>query len=106
MDNAFSALCFHFSVYFTLEALNQIHFLYQYSLRFFLELFHAALQGKGSSDDKNPLTGVNDPGQRLRIINKLLFALTFERVSRGMLHQDRLTFAVLLARIQMKGNPG
>ncbi|XP_075239024.1 cytoplasmic dynein 1 heavy chain 1-like isoform X4 [Convolutriloba macropyga] len=94
------------NVYFTLEALNQIHFLYQYSLRFFLELFHAALQGKGSSDDKNPLTGVNDPGQRLRIINKLLFALTFERVSRGMLHQDRLTFAVLLARIQMKGNPG
>ncbi|XP_063712959.1 cytoplasmic dynein 1 heavy chain 1-like isoform X4 [Symsagittifera roscoffensis] len=94
------------NVYFTLEALNQVHFLYQYSLRFFLEIFHAALQGKGATDSKNPLNGVNDPGQRLKIINRLLFALTFERVSRGMLHQDRMTFAVLLARIQMKGNPG
>lgn len=29
----------------------------------------------------------------------------YERVARGMLHTDRLTFALLLCRIHMKGAP-
>lgn len=31
------------------------------------------------------------------------FQVCYERVARGMLHNDRLTFAILLCRIHLKG---
>lgn len=33
------------------------------------------------------------------------FKVCYERVARGMLHNDRLTFALLLCRIHLKGVP-
>ncbi|KAF9794670.1 hypothetical protein SFRURICE_019548 [Spodoptera frugiperda] len=60
------------SIYFTMESLHQVHFLYQYSLKMFLDIFSSVL-------------------------------VVYERVARGMLHTDRLTFALLLCRIQLKG---
>lgn len=32
--------------------------------------------------------------------------VAFNRVARGMLHQDHITFAMLLARIKLKGTLG
>lgn len=32
--------------------------------------------------------------------------VAFNRVARGMLHQDHITFAMLLARIKLKGTIG
>lgn len=84
------------SIFFTLEALHQVHFLYQYSLQFFLDLFTDILA--------NPkLKEASDSSSRLSIITSELFSLTFGRVSGGMLHFDRLTFAILLARIRLRG---
>lgn len=115
----------------------QIHFLYQYSLQFFLDIYHNVLY-------ENPnLKGVTDHTQRLSIITKDLFQVqhgpaplvwgcawdggrgcasrdgsvlmarcapclqvAFNRVARGMLHQDHITFAMLLARIKLKGTVG
>lgn len=34
---------------------------------------------------------------------KQMFQAVYERVARGMLHTDRLTFALLLCRIHLKG---
>uniref|UniRef100_A0A5F7ZPZ3 Cytoplasmic dynein 1 heavy chain 1 n=1 Tax=Macaca mulatta TaxID=9544 RepID=A0A5F7ZPZ3_MACMU len=88
------------SIYFTMESLKQIHFLYQYSLQFFLDIYHNVLY-------ENPnLKGVTDHTQRLSIITKDLFQVAFNRVARGMLHQDHITFAMLLARIKLKGTVG
>eukprot|EP00069_Balaena_mysticetus_P006005 bmy_18308T0 len=88
------------SIYFTMESLKQIHFLYQYSLQFFLDIYHNVLY-------ENPnLKGVTDHTQRLSIITKDLFQVAFNRVARGMLHQDHITFAMLLARIKLKGTIG
>ncbi|XP_023392903.1 cytoplasmic dynein 1 heavy chain 1 [Pteropus vampyrus] len=88
------------SIYFTMEALKQIHFLYQYSLQFFLDIYHNVLY-------ENPnLKGVTDHTQRLSSITKDLFQVAFNRVARGMLHQDHITFAMLLARIKLKGTIG
>uniref|UniRef100_A0A8C0WNI1 Dynein heavy chain, cytosolic n=1 Tax=Castor canadensis TaxID=51338 RepID=A0A8C0WNI1_CASCN len=88
------------SIYFTMESLKQIHFLYQYSLQFFLDIYHNVLY-------ENPnLKGVTDHTQRLSIITKDLFQVAFNRVARGMLHQDHITFAMLLARIKLKGTMG
>lgn len=84
------------SIYFTMESLNQVHFLYQYSLKMFLEIFSSVLV----SPALQPLT---DHAARLKIITQELFAVCYERVARGMLHTDRLTFALLLCRIHLKG---
>ncbi|XP_063040383.1 cytoplasmic dynein 1 heavy chain 1 isoform X1 [Engraulis encrasicolus] len=87
------------SIYFTMEALNQIHFLYQYSLHLFLDIYHTVLYENAN------LKSVTDHSQRLSVITKDLFQIAFNRVARGMLHQDHITFAMLLARINLKGMP-
>ncbi|CAH0758045.1 unnamed protein product [Diatraea saccharalis] len=84
------------SIYFTMESLNQVHFLYQYSLKMFLDIFSSVLVCP-------LLNGVTDYTARLKTITEELFTAVYERVARGMLHTDRLTFALLLCRIQLKG---
>lgn len=54
-------------IYFTLDALNQVHFLYQYSLQFLLSIFNHVL-----TQNEN-LKGVDDSKKRLDIITKALF---------------------------------
>ncbi|XP_070577189.1 cytoplasmic dynein 1 heavy chain 1-like [Ptychodera flava] len=85
------------SIYFTLEAVHLIHFLYQYSLQFFLDIFHAVLC------ENTHLQGVTDYSARLSIITKDLFQLAYNRVARGMLHKDRITFSILMCKIYLKG---
>ncbi|XP_066987022.1 dynein heavy chain, cytoplasmic isoform X2 [Macrobrachium rosenbergii] len=85
------------SIYFTLDALHQVHFLYQYSLHFFLDVFNDVLSNNPNIKDQT------DYSCRLSIITNNLFQLTFARVAQGMLHTDRLIFAVLLARIRLRG---
>ncbi|XP_073434094.1 cytoplasmic dynein 1 heavy chain 1 isoform X2 [Dendrobates tinctorius] len=88
------------SIYFTMESLKQIHFLYQYSLQFFLDIYHTVLY------ENSNLKNTTDHTQRLSVITKDLFQVAFNRVARGMLHQDHITFAMLLARIKLKGTIG
>lgn len=85
------------NIYFTMDSLNQVHFLYQYSLKMFLDIFSTVLAS-------NPhLDGKTDYSSRLAIITKDLFSVCYDRVARGMLHGDRMTFALLLCRIHLKG---
>ncbi|BHF62050.1 Cytoplasmic dynein 1 heavy chain 1 [Sparganum proliferum] len=85
------------AMYFTLDTLNQVHFLYQYSLQFMLDIFNFVL-----TQNEN-LKSVDDSKRRLEIITKDLFQVTYSRVARGMLHRDQITFAILLIRIFLKG---
>jgi len=85
------------SIYFTLESLHMVHFLYQYSLKFFLEIFQFILYENKNLDDKK------DHMVRLKILTDDLFQTVYNRVARGMLHDDRATFGALLARIRLKG---
>lgn len=85
------------SIYFTMDVLNQIHTLYQYSLQYFLEIFSTVLTN-------NPnLREVKEPQARLRIIARDLFYLAYYRLARGMLHDDRIVLALLLAKIYLRG---
>lgn len=85
------------SIYFTMDVLNQIHALYQYSLQYFLEIFSTVLT-------QNPnLREVKEPQARLRIIARDLFYMAYYRVARGMLHDDRIVLALLLAKIYLRG---
>ncbi|XP_044265029.1 dynein heavy chain, cytoplasmic isoform X6 [Tribolium madens] len=87
------------NTYFTMDSLNQVHFLYQYSLHMFLDMFSSILYSNSH------LENISDYQARLNIITTDLFSVCYDRVARGMLHNDRLTFAILLCRIHLKGVP-
>ena len=85
------------SIFFTMDTLNQLHAMYQYSLQYFLEIFNNVL-----TNNKN-LSSIKDPNQRLLTITHDLFYMTYYRVARGMLHYDRIVLALLLSKIFLKG---
>ncbi|KAF8367390.1 dhc-1 [Pristionchus pacificus] len=81
-------------IYHTLEQLNEVHFLYQYSLDFLLDMFTTALETPDLQGDYT---------QRLTMITATLFKTVYSRVSRGMLHTDKMLLALLLMRIRLRG---
>lgn len=92
--NPFSTACS--SIFFTMDRLNQVHSLYQYSLDFFFGILEDVLNRNGN------LENVADKAKRLNIITENLFEDVYRRVSRGMLHDDWTVFATLLCRIHLK----
>jgi len=84
-------------IYFAMESLAQVHFLYQLSLRFFLDIFYELL------NNNTNLEGVKEPSERLSILIRDLFQLVFKRVSRTLLHDDYITFGLQIAYINLKG---
>jgi dynein heavy chain 1 len=85
------------SIYFTIDNLHQIHFLYQFSLQFFLDIFHSLLT------DTALLEGNTDYAKRLGTLTTNLFERAYRRITRGMLHEDKIVFALTLTRIFLKG---
>ncbi|KAF4518251.1 hypothetical protein B566_EDAN010397 [Ephemera danica] len=60
------------NMYFTMDSLNQIHFLYQYSLQFFLDIFSSVLHNNAK------LQALSDPAQRLATITNDLFGASLD----------------------------
>lgn len=86
------------SIFFVLDELNLLHHFYQFSLRFFLDIFDFVLLHNPS------LKNITDPRQRLSILIADLFLHVFKRTSRALLHTDHLTLAVLLAQVKLRGS--
>jgi dynein heavy chain 1 len=84
------------SIYFALEQAASVHFLYQFSLRFFLSVFQAVLY------DNPRLQPLKEPAARLEQLAKDIFQLTYHRVSRSLLHDDHLAFALRLCQIRLR----
>ena len=59
---------------------TQVHFLYQFSLQFFLDIYHSLMVDP-------QLEGIKEPTARLAIITQNLYSTCYERVTRGVLHQ-------------------
>ncbi|KAJ3331033.1 hypothetical protein HDU76_004259 [Blyttiomyces sp. JEL0837] len=86
------------SIFFCLEQLSLLNHFYQFSLDFFTEIFQYVLH-------QNPnLKTVKDYEQRLTIITKDLFGVTFVRASRALLHEDHLVFGILLSQIKVRNS--
>ncbi|KAG6054551.1 Dynein heavy chain cytoplasmic [Claviceps sp. LM77 group G4] len=76
--------------------LDQLHFLnhfYQFSLQYFLDIFHLVLHGNNQR-----LKNATDHNARRDIIVKDLFVNTFKRTALGLLQKDRITLGMLLAQ--------
>lgn len=85
------------SYFFILEQLNLVNHFYQFSLRFFLDIFDYVL-------NHNPnLKGVSDHDRRRQILQNDLFLVVFRRTSRALLHRDQVMLAVLLAQVKLRG---
>jgi dynein heavy chain 1, cytosolic len=85
------------SYFFILEQLNLVNHFYQFSLRFFLDIFDYVL-------NHNPnLKGVADYEQRRKILERDLSLVVFKRTSRALLHRDHVMLAVLLAQVKLRG---
>ncbi|KAL9029741.1 MAG: hypothetical protein Q9196_002047 [Gyalolechia fulgens] len=80
------------AVYAVLEQLCQLNHFYQFSLQYFVDIFHAVL------NDSPKLQGVTSHKTRADIILRNLFISTYQRTSLALLQKDRITFAILLAR--------
>ncbi|WAR62769.1 hypothetical protein PtB15_15B357 [Puccinia triticina] len=85
------------SIFFVLEQLNVLNHFYQFSLRYFLDIFEFVLL-------HNPnLLQAQDPKERLAVLLKDIFVVTFKRTSRALLHRDHLLLAMLLAQLKAQG---
>lgn len=89
-------------LYFTLQSMQALHFLYHYDLHFFESVFHDTLKDKGK------LNGLkaDDYTGRLRLLFELLFRNLYVQCAMGLLHEDRLVFALQLARIRYESEFG
>ncbi|KAK3805063.1 MAG: dynein heavy chain [Linnemannia elongata] len=87
------------SIFFVMEQLNRLHHFYQFSLDFFSDIFNFVLH------DNPALNGIKDHGQRLDILTRDLFSVSYRRASRALLHDDHITFAMLLTQIKVRGTP-
>ncbi|KAH7030898.1 LOW QUALITY PROTEIN: dynein heavy chain, N-terminal region 1-domain-containing protein [Microdochium trichocladiopsis] len=73
-------------------ALHYLNHFYQFSLQYFLDIFHSVLHG-----NKN-LANETDFNLRRDIIIKDLFVTTYKRTALGLLQKDRIALAMLLAQ--------
>ncbi|KAJ1333646.1 dynein cytoplasmic 1 heavy chain [Microdochium nivale] len=80
------------AVFAVLEQLHYLNHFYQFSLQYFLDIFHSVLHG-----NKN-LANVTDFNARRDVIIKDLFVTTYKRTALGLLQRDRVALAMLLAQ--------
>ena len=81
------------AIFTVLEQLPHLNHFYQFSLKYFVDIFLSVLQN-------NPnLQSQGHHAARAEIILRDLFVKTFQRVSLGLLQNDRITFGILLAQV-------
>ncbi|KAK1752146.1 dynein heavy chain, cytoplasmic [Echria macrotheca] len=80
------------AIFAVLEQLHYLNHFYQFSLQYFLDIFHSVLHG-------NPrLANETNHNIRRDVIVKDLFVTTCKRTGLGLLQRDRITLAMLLAQ--------
>lgn len=84
------------AIFFVLEQIGAINHFYQFSLKFFLEIFNYVLH-------HNPnLRSVTEHSKRRQILWNDLFLIAYRRTSSALLHRDRVLLAVLLGQIKLR----
>ncbi|TAQ87556.1 hypothetical protein B7494_g4139 [Chlorociboria aeruginascens] len=80
------------AVFAVLEQLHYLNHFYQFSLQYFLDIFHSVLH------DNKHLATETSHNVRRDIVIEDLFITTYQRTSLGLLQRDRITLAMLLAQ--------
>ncbi|RFU30184.1 hypothetical protein B7463_g6181, partial [Scytalidium lignicola] len=80
------------AIFAVLEQLHYLNHFYQFSLQYFLDIFHSVLHGS------KRLVNETNHNVRRDIIIEDLFVTAYQRTSLGLLQKDKVTLAVLLAQ--------
>lgn len=80
--------------YFIQEQLQEIYFLYQFSVNHFIAILNYILKSEISS---------NSTTERIQLLSRELFRVVFSKTSRSMRHKDHLPFALRLAQLYIEG---
>ena len=105
------------AVYFTLEGLSDLYFLYQFSLKFFLEIVDKILPNLGSQNQgQSPIGNLSSLSPtkasqamesaskiRLQTLSDAFFTEVSRRVLRSLRSDDKMMFVVRLAQIATQG---
>ncbi len=84
-------------LFFALEALSQVHYLYEFSLQFFIDTLITLL----TQDADLKLLARTDLEGRRKLIYDLIFLRVYQRVQSSLLQRDRLLFALRIAQIKL-----
>jgi dynein heavy chain 1, cytosolic len=87
------------AVFFTLEQLSHVHFLYRYSLSHFHGVFDAVLAGSGARAEGEVQLGMVDATRRVKELVKHLFLEMYRRTEVSLLYKDRTMLAVHCATL-------
>ena len=84
-------------IYFVLDSLHHIFFLYRYNLHFFLDILQSVLQ--------TPLDSSLPPSQRMSILLHALYRNVFAHASRGLKHLHSRVLALRLCQLYVQNTP-
>lgn len=85
-------------VYFALESMSSLHYLYEYSLTFFMDTILKLLD----SDEKLRKVDRKDYEKRKDTIYSAIFERIFLRVANSLLSKDLIIFCLKLVSIKLK----
>lgn len=84
-------------IFFALESMSGLHYLYEYSLNFFMDTVLKLLE----SDEKLNKISKKEYEQRKDAIMNLLFEKIFSRVANSLLSKDLIIFSLKLVQIKL-----
>lgn len=87
-------------IFFSLESLNSVHFLYQYSLQQFMDVLFGVIK---KSERLQQVPKSNHEARRNCLIQEF-FNNTYEYASRGLRQQHQTLFALRLVQIRKQGD--
>ena len=87
-------------IFFTLESLSSVHFLYQYSLQFFMDILNNVLH---KNTRLNELSKENHSENRLRVITEDIFEYIYRTISVSMLNEHKMLLSLRLSQIRLEG---
>lgn len=85
-------------IYFTLENMPSIHYLYQFSLEHFMDTIFELIR---ENKDLNVIQK-SEPDKRLKKMFDLIFRVIYQQFSPSLLNKDKSLFALRLAQIRME----
>ena len=84
-------------LYFVMDSLHRVSFLYRYNLQFFLDILYDVL--------KIVLDALLTPRQRMTALLMALYRMVYSRVSRGLTHLDSRILALRMCQLYVRGTP-
>lgn len=87
-------------IYFSLESLSAMHFLYQFSLQAFMHTLFSVIQ----KSEKLGQVPRSNPEARRQCLTQEFFAKTYETTCRGLLQVHETLFALRLVQIRKQGD--